>query len=245
MDNNINNNMNDNNTNNNIINKNVLKIKKSNNEKFAQLYARLKGKKVLIIDLETTGFIKDKKKNTEYANDDLYDTCRIIEIGYYYSNSFGDDKDHIIYNFLRKPHEFDKQFDISKEAYDVHGITLEKCMLNGYTLIDILKYNLYTYLNTVDYIIAHNISFDLYVILNELNRLKQSATVNRLLFMNTRRRAFCTCFMTGFTKLTKLYKEEFLKEPNIAHRAGDDVKTLLELILCKQIDDITIIHTIS
>lgn len=217
------------------------KVKKSIDEKFADLLKKIKGKKVLILDLETTGLIADKKRNTEYENNELYSTCRVIEFGYYYSTNFGNDKETVIHDYFRKPMEFEtNEFEISEEAANVHGITTENIMKNGYTFVDILKHNLYTYLCMADYIICHNVNFDMYVLLNELHRISKDAPIHKLLTMHKYYKFYCTCIMSGFKKLTTLYKDKFNCEPENAHRAYGDVKLLLELILGEQIDNANI-----
>jgi len=195
---------------------------------------QITGKKVLIIDLETTGLALDKGKYHHYFSNTNFDTCRIVEIGFFYSDNFDPDSKNIhIHNYLRKPTDFNS---IPQEATNVHGITYEQTLSNGYTLGKILSSGLYDILNKIDVFVSHNTNFDFNVLLNELYRLKQFKTIKRLISLQKNKNVICTCKCSGYKKLTAIYSNIFNKEVKNAHRAGDDVKTLLEIILNKQYD---------
>ncbi len=195
---------------------------------------QITGKKVLIIDLETTGLALDKAKYHHYYSNDNFENCRIVEIGFFYSDNFDPDSKEIhIHNYLRKPTDF---HSIPHEATMVHGITYEQTLSNGYTMGKILYSGLYDILNKIDVFISHNTNFDFYVLLNELYRLKQFKTIKRLISLQKNKNVICTCRHSGYKKLTAIYSNIFNKEVKNAHRAGDDVKTLIEIILNKQYD---------
>jgi len=219
-----------------MININRKKITKTIDERFAYLYTKLLGKNVLILDLETTGLICNKKEFANYTNNDIYDQCRIIEIGYSFINNFKSDNHINIYDYFRKPHN-NENISVSIEAQNLHNISNDIINNQGHTLIDILQYNLYLYIMNADYIICHNINFDMYVLLNELHRINQSELINKILNMHQYKRMFCTCIMTGYKKLTDLYSKKFNCIPNNAHRAYGDVKLLIELIFGNQLQD--------
>lgn len=193
------------------------------------IVSKIIGKKVLILDFETTGLVTDKKNFFKYTDNNIYDGCRVVEVGYYYTPSFDPDANNLtIHNYLRKPTDFTT---ISPGAQSVHGISFEKIMNEGIEFKTILDTTLLQILNNTDIFISHNTSFDFYVLLNELYRLKHWTTIKKLTAIRTNKNILCTCRASGYKKLTKLYSEMFNEEPNIAHRAGDDVKTLIEILL--------------
>lgn len=199
------------------------------NNAFNMIIPRITGKRVLIIDFETTGLVTNKKNFYKYTDNKIYDECRIIEIGYYYSVNFDPNVDNItIHNYLRKPTDFTS---ITPGAQAVHGISYEKIMNEGIEFKTILDTKLLNVLNNTDIFISHNTSFDFYVLLNELYRLKYWPTIKRLTGLRTNKNILCTCRASGFKKLTKMYNDVFNENPLNAHRAGDDVKTLLEILL--------------
>jgi hypothetical protein len=86
------------------------------------------------------------------------------------------------------------------------------------------------------YIISHNTLFDFNILLNELFRFKLNKTIKHLLDIRTNKCLICTCRLSGYKSLENLYKIIFEKNPKISHRAGEDVKTLIEIIKKKEID---------
>jgi hypothetical protein len=46
----------------------------------------------------------------------------------------------------------------------------------------------------------------------------------------------CTCKASGYKTLETLYGLIFNDKPSVTHRAGDDVKTLVEIILKKKLN---------
>jgi DNA polymerase III epsilon subunit-like protein len=218
-------------------------LNKSNLEiDFTSIIENIKGKKVLIIDLETTGLIKDRNNFYKYWDNKIYDECRIVEIGYWYSDSFDPNIESLnIHNYLRKPTDF---FEIPQNVVDIHGITFEDAFNNGFTLNQIMtkhsehnNLSFYDMLNSCDVFISHNTTFDFYVLLNELCRIKQFGTINKLLQVNKNKNVICTLKHSGYKRLIHIYKSIFKCDPTISHRAGDDVKTLLEVILKKSFND--------
>ena len=89
---------------------------------FKQIKDQIIGKKVFIFDLETTG-IFDKKNSYKYWDNTVFDQSRIIEIGYYYSDNFGNDfnTNNIIHSYLRKPTNFSY---MHPKAEEKHGISI-------------------------------------------------------------------------------------------------------------------------
>lgn len=234
------------------------------------IYNKIKGKKVFIFDLETTGLF-DRKDFYKYWDNKVFDPARIIEIGYYYSNNFDSDnifadpiedilgcvevdknelssieppskikkislndftKNNIIHTYLRKPTDFNS---IDPVAESKHGISINKLLSDGYKFSQILNTDLLRKLNNAEYIISHNTMFDFYILLNELNRFKLKNTIKHLLEIKTDKKLLCTCRASGYLTLEKLYTSIFNCVPEVFHRAGDDVKTLVEIIARKQL----------
>jgi len=211
---------------------------------FTSILERIRGKKVLILDLETTGLVKDRANFFKYWDNKIYDGCRIVELGYWYSSSFDPDvTDLKINNYLRKPTDFN---EIPQGAVDVHGISFEKAFNEGYTFNKIMInkkddinnecLSFYEILNTIDVFISHNTAFDFYVLLNELNRIKQFGTIQRLMGLKKLKNVICTCKHSGYKRLGNIYKTIFNQDVAVAHRAGDDVKTLIEILIGKQLN---------
>lgn len=201
------------------------------------IYNKIINKRVFIFDLETTGLF-DMKNHYKYWCNSVFDSSRIIEIGYYYTDNFiiglNEKNDIIIHNYLRKPTDFKN--DILEDSIKIHGITYDKLITNGYKFSNILNQDLLEKLNNCDYIISHNTLFDFSILLNELNRFKLKNTINNLLQIKKSGNLLCTCRATGFKKLKDVYKNIFNEFPDIQHRAGDDVKTLIEILIKKKVD---------
>jgi len=138
------------------------------------------GKNILIFDLETSGLPEKKKgfyKNPidEYyePNDfEKYDGCRILSMAYIYIKNFNYDNSKNlnlsnITEFFRKPLD---NFNISEQSIKIHGITKEYALKNGIKLSRIIK-SFSNILAECDYIIGHNIIFDIMVLSSELLRM--------------------------------------------------------------------------
>ena len=199
-----------------------------------QIKNNIIGKKVFIFDLETTGLF-DQKQFYKYWDNDVFDSSRIVEIGYYYSENFGLDfeSENIIHSYLRKPTDFTS---INPKAQEKHGISIEKLKLDGFTFSRILNHDLINKLNLCEIIISHNTLFDYYILLNELNRFKLKSTIKYLLEIKSNNNLICTCRASGYKKLDFLYLSIFKEDPQISHRAGEDVKTLIEIIMKEKLD---------
>jgi len=199
-----------------------------------QIKDKIIGKKVFIFDLETTGLF-DKKLFYKYWDNTVFDSARIVEIGYYYSENFGLDfeSNNIIHSYLRKPTDFDS---IDPKAIEKHCITIDKLKLDGFTFSRILNQNLINILNSCEIIISHNTLFDFYILLNELHRFKLKNTIKYLIDIKSNNNLICTCKASGYKRLDFLYKSIFNNEPLISHRAGEDVKTLIEIIIRQNLD---------
>jgi DNA polymerase III epsilon subunit-like protein len=199
-----------------------------------QIKQQIIGKKVFIFDLETTGLF-DKKSFYKYWDNTIFDPARIVEIGYYYSENFGLDfeSNNIIHSYLRKPTDFN---EIHPRAEEKHGLSIDKLKADGFTFSRILNQDLIDKLNSCEIIISHNTLFDFWILLNELNRFKLRNTIEYLLAINDNKNLLCTCKSSGYKRLDFLYKSIFNADPDISHRAGEDVKTLIEIIIKEKLN---------
>ena len=213
------------------------------------MLANLKGKNVLVLDIETTGFPFRKKGYFEnidnayydYKLNSKYDSSRIVEIAWSYIENY--DKSKInkdnIKTFIRKPVDF-KEIPNS----DFHGITMDQAKKEGKMLSKILKEDgLSDALLNCDYIVGHCVSFDIYILLNELYRMKFNKVIDRLKTFLDTDKLVCTAKIgkticqipTPFgnlklPKLEELYKHYYKKNPDNSHRSHYDVKSLLEIL---------------
>jgi hypothetical protein len=212
----------------------------------------LQGKNVLILDIETNGLPSKKPVFHEnmsdayydYRENSKYDRCRIVEIAWSYIENY--DKDNIdvdnIKTFIRKPVDFN---EITNSQF--HGISYKKAMKKGRVLSKILnKKGLASAIKNTDYIIAHNITFDTFILLNELHRIKFKKSIKKIKKMLTTNSFVCTAefgkhicelkspspYAKSFKmpKLIELYSHYYKKNPMKSHRAKADVRSVLKIL---------------
>ncbi len=214
----------------------MVKLSPKVQHNFDNITNNIIGSKVFIFDLETTG-IFDKTNHYKYWDNSVFDPSRIIEIGYYYSDNFGLDieTNNTIHSYLRKPTDFDS---IHPEAEKKHGISMDKLKADGFKFSSILNSGLLEMLCSADYIISHNTMFDYSILLNELHRFKLKNTIRKLQDIKAEKKLICTCRSSGFKSLESLYESIFDTKPEIAHRAGEDVKTLMEILLLTKLNTV-------
>ena len=138
----------------------------------------LEGKNVFIFDTETTGLpdrVPGGKWGTtseywSYTMNSKYENSRIVSIAWAFVQSFDKlvlDREQI-HHFIRYPEGFD-----SIPTTHIHGISYELATNEGIPFNDIFENcGLYEKLIHSDYIIAHNVNFDIHILLNELYRLE-------------------------------------------------------------------------
>jgi DNA polymerase-3 subunit epsilon len=179
----------------------------------------------IFIDTETTGLpiMIGYNRYNPYYQLEYYNTSRIIELGYMvYDSNNNKIKE---FNKLIKPNNF----EITNS--DIHGITNEQAMNEGIDIIDALT-ELEEDLKNADTLIAHNINFDLNIILSEASRAKCTKLVESL----HKKVKKCTfklaqnIYKKNF-RLVNLYSHLFNKEIIQEHRALSDVKILVDCYL--------------
>lgn len=140
--------------------------------------------KLLVFDTETNDQAKNYKLS---ARDDLNNypfilqlAARLIEVNIdedlYLNNNTRDRcltyKDIVTFNSLVRPTrgEWDEPIEISQDAFEVHGITIEKCFEEGNYIQDVVAMT-QGMIMFADVIICHNVNFDKNVLLSEALRL--------------------------------------------------------------------------
>lgn len=173
---------------------------------------------IMIIDTETTG-LPNMLGFDSYYNPSLvekYDSSRMIELGYV----IYDNKQRLIkeYSSLVKP----DRFTINNS--EIHGITQEDAERDGKSIINVLN-DLSKDLTDVHLIVAHNVNFDINIILSECYRSGHNNLVKKIKSINT----YCTakasrCIYGKHLKLIDLYEKLHGKDINQEHRALSDAK---------------------
>ena len=176
----------------------------------------------IFIDTETTGLpiMIGYNRYHPYYQLEYYEQSRMIELGYMvYDSNNNKIKE---FNKIIKPNNF----EITNSH--IHGITNEQAINEGINIIDALK-ELEQDLKYADTLIAHNINFDINIILSEASRGKCSKLVE-CLHKKVKKCTFKlaqTIYNKNF-KLVKLYSHLFNKEIVQEHRALSDVKILVD-----------------
>ena len=187
----------------------------------------LEGKNVFVFDTETTGLqdrVPGAKWGTtsEYWNytiNEKYERSRIVSIAWAFVRSF--DKvvvgNETIQHYIRYPDGFN---DIP--TTHIHGISFETALRQGIPFCDIFENcGLYENLMRVDYIVAHNVNFDVHILLNELHRLDTDNATNAIRhILNLLSLGRCICTGELGKDICKLeYKSKF--KPNVSNQDTD------------------------
>tara|TARA_B110000208_G_C11659028_1_gene390907 strand:- start:437 stop:1006 length:570 start_codon:yes stop_codon:yes gene_type:complete len=173
---------------------------------------------ILIIDTETTG-LPNRPSFNKYYNPmryNHYDSSRLIEIGYIIYNEQGEKiKEN---SFLIKTNNF------KIENSHIHGITQIDTDTNGIDIDDGLN-KLNEDLQNIKVIVAHNLLFDINIILAECYRNENSdliKTIKSKLGECSMKLAKKKFKLTKYPKLINLYEMLFNEKPIQEHRALSD-----------------------
>ena len=162
----------------------------------------LEGKNVLIFDTETTG-LPERKLGSKwgtaneywpYNMNDKYKNSRIVSIAWSYVFSYNKDTliNEIIKEYIRYPEGFTEI-----PTTEIHGITYENAQIHGIPMADILENcGLADAILGCDYIIGHNIMFDIHILQNELFRLGSEQALECILQLD-KIKAFGHVICTG------------------------------------------------
>jgi len=168
---------------------------------------------ILFFDTETNGLIKDWK--TYLPNVDNFP--RVVQLAY----AFGESADNMQYrSIIIKPEDF----DIPELTSNIHGITKEFALANGFPIKDILKGEFYSLAKEASLIVGHNIIFDIKVLKAEYYRLGIKNPIKDTCTYCTMIQGMKMFKTRGFVKLMDLYKILFNEEFENAHDALSDIK---------------------
>uniref|UniRef100_A0A6C0H271 DNA 3'-5' helicase n=1 Tax=viral metagenome TaxID=1070528 RepID=A0A6C0H271_9ZZZZ len=132
------------------------------------------------------------------------------------------------FKIIKTVNKFIKDRIPSKETILIHGITVEKLRKEGTEFNDVFK-EFITDLKNIDYIVGHNIAFDLRIIINNLRKFEikiiSNGKINYNIFKNYEIK---DTYTLSNKKLEILYNELFNKPIIGAHNALNDVLATFE-----------------
>lgn len=176
------------------------------------------GHNYLFFDTETTGLPRDY----EAPASDTLNWPRMVQLSWILTDSQGNVLS--VHDCIVRP----DGFEIPEQAASIHGISTERAMREGAPLDSVLTVFLQT-LDSAEYIVGHNISFDIHVVDSEFVRRGVDASLARM-------KAYCTmlagtdyCKLPGnyghykWPKLQELHKKLFGTEFDDAHNSAADV----------------------
>jgi DNA polymerase-3 subunit epsilon len=181
--------------------------------------------KYIVFDVETTGLPKDYKASP--ISFELWP--HIVQFSWLLvtKNTKENTKEK---SYIIKP----DNYIISEESSNIHNITTTYAIQNGYLLKDVLQI-FKKDCDSVDFVVAHNATFDISVVSAAYHRIKEN--VNFL----KNKKVICTmksstniCKLPGkygykYPKLEELYFFLFKEKPNvILHNALEDSKITLK-----------------
>jgi len=176
----------------------------------------------LFFDTETTGL----PLNWRAPLDDLDNWPRMVQIAwllYDFNGNLIESRNYII-----KP----EGFDIPEEATSVHGISTAMALKEGNDLGVVLE-ELYQLMEKVDYLVAHNMSFDEKIVGAEFLRKEMDNIIDLKKKICTMQSSTDICMIDGpygykWPKLSELYYQLFGREFNDAHNALNDINATAE-----------------
>jgi DNA polymerase III epsilon subunit-like protein len=193
--------------------------------------------KILVFDTETTG------KIDKYAH--LSETEKQPHILQFSYVMYDTDQNNVFINdnIIKIP----PYITVPPECIQIHGITQEKSQASGVILYDVLR-NFHVNMKEADYIIGHNLEFDVKMLIVEFHRLKEESgndeAYERIIDYFEKGKQFgskCFCTMKNtvdvckldnpnkkgekykYPKLSELHKHLFSYEPKNLHNSLFDV----------------------
>lgn len=177
------------------------------------------GHNYLFFDTETTGLPRDY----EAPASDTLNWPRMVQLSWILTDSQGNVLS--VHDCIVRP----DGFEIPEQAASIHGISTERAMREGAPLDSVLTVFLQT-LDSAEYIVGHNISFDIHIVDSEFIRRGVDASLAPM-------KAYCTmlagtdyCKLPGnyghykWPKLQELHKKLFGTEFDDAHNSAADVE---------------------
>ena len=177
----------------------------------------------IIFDTETTGlppWHRDPQRLSDWGG------CRMVQFAWMLIDTNGNETS--TYNALIRP-----QFTIPAKATEIHGISQERALADGRDIEEVLHaFQITLERNPNATLVAHNIEFDLSILITEAKRLEMT----RLLSLLTGMPRHCTMLTAvlgtkrRWPRLGVLYKELYgVDAEGTAHDAMWDVKTCVEI----------------
>jgi DNA polymerase III epsilon subunit-like protein len=184
---------------------------------------------LLFFDLETTGLPIRESFNVypNYKELKYYDSSRVISLAFY----LYDDKQHLLsksYNIIYP--------DFEVKNSEIHKITENIAKTEGIRWNDIIEV-IDTYISKADFLVGHNVDFDINVLASELFRRNYPQLADKLL----KKKKVCTMTIGKnitrinngykefkFPKLSELYQHLFNEEMKDAHNAAADVENTIK-----------------
>lgn len=176
--------------------------------------------KIFVFDTETTGL---PPRNADPSHYRLWDGCRIVQIAWHIYDERGHLEESACYYV--KP-----TFVIPPQSTAIHGITQEIAERDGIPLWKMLQI-VHEKLRGVSCIVAHNLEFDLKVLLSEFARMSDMEGYHAL----EGKQRVCTMrkhTLPGqrWPKLADLYRRIFAREPSgTLHQADTDVQLCADI----------------
>jgi len=171
----------------------------------------------LFFDTETTGLPKNWKAPVTNLNN----WPRLVQLAYLYYDQEGNQLssgDYII-----KP----EGFTIPTEASRIHGITTERAIREGQSLVSVLEH-FYSMMEQASFLVAHNMSFDEKIIGSELLRNGMKNIIPLKKSICTMKQTVNFCAIDGpygykWPKLDELHYKLFRVGFQEAHNAAADI----------------------
>jgi DNA polymerase III epsilon subunit-like protein len=183
----------------------------------------MENKYIMILDTETNGLPKMRGFNNYYPPwiFKYYDTARLIELAYIIYNKNGDK--------IKEVSNLVTPIGFNIRNSEIHGIT-EEMAFQGKNIKEVFE-EFKNDLKDVEILVAHNISFDINILLSEFYRQNNKELINIFKV----KQKYCTMkkgmeFMKfyKYPKLIELY-EFIYNEPCIQHH-----RALSDVVICSQ-----------
>jgi DNA polymerase-3 subunit alpha len=186
----------------------------------------------LIFDTETTGF--PLRYGAPHSDLEAWSSARLVQLAWQIHNERGALVE--VKNFIIKP----DGFTIPYNAEKIHGISTERAMNAGMPLDHVLN-EFEEALRKTEFLVGHNVEFDLGVVGSEMLRAAHETHLFELKTIDTKLEATDYCELPGgkggkfkWPTLTELYTKLFGKAFDEAHNASADVeattRAFLELV---------------
>lgn len=192
--------------------------------------------KILFVDTETTGFPRTQGfgKFYDYKDVKTYDTSRVVSYAFFLSDKEVENVSSECCNIVYP--------DFNIPNSDFHGITPEMALEEGVKWGDVTGV-LESMVNESDFIVGHNIDFDVHVLCSELHRGGYKDLASKFFNMqriDTMKLGTNITRLPGkfgnykYPKLSELYFHFFREEMKGAHDAKQDILNTMKCYYCIQ-----------